>query len=362
MAIKLQVRRDTLTNWTANQTVVLLEGEIGYVTDTGNIKIGDATTQWSSLPYFQLSNVSVNPATTADLNNVAYRVMGRYRLNSISGGTTFTNTPTDLDTADANSYCTLLVTSHSYSGLSTLFQQTLTQFSNTNALLKQWVRMYDGTNWTAWSATAHIPDDSIGLSKLTSQVTELFAPIGAIIQYGGTTAPSSQWLICDGAAVNRTTYATLFVAIGVAFGSGDGSSTFNLPDLRGKFAVGKTATGYGNVLGGTGGTKDAVVVSHTHTVTSTGTNTINVTGTTSSDGDHIHGVRGGGSTGSAGYDAGPGAGFSTNTSSAGAHTHTVSSSGSNSISVSGTTASSGTSGSDQNLPPYLSINYLIRAL
>jgi filamentous hemagglutinin len=51
MAIKLQVRRDTLTNWTANQTVVLLEGEIGYVTDTRNMKIGDGTTQWQFLKY-----------------------------------------------------------------------------------------------------------------------------------------------------------------------------------------------------------------------------------------------------------------------------------------------------------------------
>jgi hypothetical protein len=51
MAIKLQIRRDTLTNWTANQTVVLLEGEIGYVTDTRNMKIGDGATQWQNLKY-----------------------------------------------------------------------------------------------------------------------------------------------------------------------------------------------------------------------------------------------------------------------------------------------------------------------
>lgn len=361
MAIKLQIRRDTLTNWTANSSVVLLEGEIGYVTDTGNIKIGDNATQWSSLPYFQLSNVSVNPSTTADLNNAAYRVMGRYRLNSVSGGSTFTNTPSDFGTADANSYCTLLVTSHSYSGLSTIVQQILTQFTNTNTLLLQWVRLYDGTNWTAWSATAHIPDDSIALSKLTSQVTQLFAPIGSILQYGGATAPSSQWLLCDGTAVSRSTYAALFVAIGVAFGSGDGSTTFNLPDLRGKFAVGKTATGYGNVLGGTGGSADAVAISHTHTVTSTGTNTINVSGTTSTDGDHFHTFPRTGSTGSGGSATGPGSGTG-NTSTTGAHSHTVTASGSNSITVSGTTASSGVAGTNLNLPPFLSINYLIRAL
>lgn len=51
MAIKLQIRRDTLTNWNANSSVVLLPGEIGYVTDTRNMKIGDGTTVWSSLKY-----------------------------------------------------------------------------------------------------------------------------------------------------------------------------------------------------------------------------------------------------------------------------------------------------------------------
>ena len=57
------------------------------------------------------------------------------------------------------------------------------------------------------------------------------APIGSIQAYGGTTAPSG-WLLCQGQAVNRTEYADLFKAIGTAFGTGDGSTTFNVPDLR----------------------------------------------------------------------------------------------------------------------------------
>ena len=57
------------------------------------------------------------------------------------------------------------------------------------------------------------------------------APIGSIQAYGGTTAPSG-WLLCQGQAVSRAEYAELFKAIGTAFGSGDGSTTFNVPDLR----------------------------------------------------------------------------------------------------------------------------------
>lgn len=56
-------------------------------------------------------------------------------------------------------------------------------------------------------------------------------PIGSIIPYGGITAPTG-WLICQGQAVSRTTYAELFAVIGTAFGSGDGTDTFNVPDLR----------------------------------------------------------------------------------------------------------------------------------
>lgn len=63
-------------------------------------------------------------------------------------------------------------------------------------------------------------------------------PIGAIAPYGGNTAPAN-WLICDGSAISRVTYADLFSVIGTSFGSGDGSTTFNLPDLRSKVPLGK---------------------------------------------------------------------------------------------------------------------------
>lgn len=79
------------------------------------------------------------------------------------------------------------------------------------------------------------------------------APVGAIIDYAGSTAPAG-WLLCDGSAVNRTTYSDLFSAIGTTYGSGDGSSTFNVPDTKGLVTMGYDATNsYCNVLGKTGG-------------------------------------------------------------------------------------------------------------
>ena len=62
-------------------------------------------------------------------------------------------------------------------------------------------------------------------------------PIGAITSYAGDTAPVN-WLICDGRAISRITYADLFDAIGTTYGVGDGSTTFNLPNLKGRVVTG----------------------------------------------------------------------------------------------------------------------------
>lgn len=81
---------------------------------------------------------------------------------------------------------------------------------------------------------------------------------GSIFMFAGSTAPEG-FLICDGSAVSRTTYSTLYDAIGDTYGSGDGSTTFNVPDLVGKVAIGVSST---YLLGSTGGEE-------THSLTST---------------------------------------------------------------------------------------------
>jgi microcystin-dependent protein len=70
-------------------------------------------------------------------------------------------------------------------------------------------------------------------------------PSGAIIAYAAAAAPTG-WLLCNGAAVSRTTYAALFAAIGTSYGAGDGSTTFNVPELRGRVPAGVDP---GNVTG-----------------------------------------------------------------------------------------------------------------
>lgn len=79
-----------------------------------------------------------------------------------------------------------------------------------------------------------LTDDNINKMK---QAINLNAPAGVISMYGGSTAPSG-WLICDGRTVSRTTYSRLFSAIGTTYGAGNGSTTFNLPNLKGRVPVG----------------------------------------------------------------------------------------------------------------------------
>jgi microcystin-dependent protein len=75
-------------------------------------------------------------------------------------------------------------------------------------------------------------------------------PPGVIWEYAGAAAPTG-WLFCDGSAVSRTTYNTLFSVIGTTYGVGDGSTTFNLPDKRGRVTIG-AGTGTGGGTSGTG--------------------------------------------------------------------------------------------------------------
>jgi len=123
-------------------------------------------------------------------------------------------------------------------------------------------------------------------------------PIGGGMPFIGTTAPNSSFVFPFGQAVSRTTYATLFAMVGTTYGPGDGSTTFNLPDFRGRVVAGKDDMGgtsanrltnqagglNGDVLGATGG-------SETHTLTNAQVPATGVT-ITINDPGHAHTVEG----------------------------------------------------------------------
>lgn len=107
--------------------------------------------------------------------------------------------------------------------------------------------IWNGTAWDTWGS------GSGGV------------PTGTVSMFAGTTAPTG-YLLCQGQAVSRTTYSALFSVIGTAYGTGDGSTTFNLPNLQGRFALGKNSS---HALASTGGAETVTLTTsqipaHTH--------------------------------------------------------------------------------------------------
>ena len=112
--------------------------------------------------------------------------------------------------------------------------------------------------------------------------------VGEVRDYAGSTAPDG-WLLCYGQAISRTTYSSLYAVIGTTFGAGDGSTTFNVPDLRGRIRAGKdnmggsaasrltstTITSGATTIGNSGGEQTHVLTTaelaaHSHGVTDAG--------------------------------------------------------------------------------------------
>jgi len=230
--------------------------------------------------------------------------------------------------------------------------------------------------------TADIADAAVTQAKLDATLSarmDAIDPADAIIAVAGSTAPTG-WRLCDGGAVSRTTYAATFARIGTTYGAGDGSTTFNVPDLRNRFIAGKGTATWSDTLNETGGNKDAVAVAHTHTISHTHGH--NITATTPAGGGthaHIEGTETGagwlysGAYNGVRFDVFVGSSLSgarstygyaqpsTGTSGSG-HNHTVTVAGG--VNSQTTTVSAGqtptSTATDTNLPPYRTLNYCIR--
>jgi microcystin-dependent protein len=182
---------------------------------------------------------------------------------------------------------------------------------------------------------------SINTGNITDRrydIGHLYEPIGKIMMYASATPPA-RWLVCDGSAVSRTTYAALFDVIGTSYGAGDGSTTFNLPDFSGRMPLGGVSG-----IGETGGEETVALTTNQMPIHSHG-------GTLGEDGEHTHTYTSAvdsalhGNTG----DMWPYSSVAQSrvTNSAGAHTHDL------------TINNAGGGQAHNNMPPYLGINFLI---
>lgn len=204
------------------------------------------------------------------------------------------------------------------------------------------------------AAQGVLPVANGGTGAATAAAAGL-ALTGELKTWSTAVAPTG-WLLCNGAAVSRATYAALFAVIGTTFGVGDGATTFNVPNTVNRAIVG---SGGLYALGATGGSKDASVVNHVHPFTS-GAMSANATHShTASDSGHTHPaglgvilVGGGSVSGVSSLASATGSGFanitvtSTNTD----HTH------------SGTTSNptGGVAVTDQNMMPYIALAQIIK--
>lgn len=204
--------------------------------------------------------------------------------------------------------------------------------------------------WVQVSSRRIIVLGKSGGQTVDTSVSTALVPSGAVMPYAGATAPAN-YLLCDGSAVSRTTYAALYAVVGTTYGVGDNSTTFNLPDLRARLPLGAgtdPAGDGGTITRGTRGGNFKITAAelpaHTHAVG---------TLATSSAGGHDHALNLGSGTGSSTINI-PRSVSTTDTaargpvSNDGAHTHTIT----------GATASTGSG--TAHLPPYVGLNYIIK--
>lgn len=146
-----------------------------------------------------------------------------------------------------------------------------------------WNRLKDIPSNVTGLGTASQADIGTGNNQISTNqmLLSLITPVGAVMGFAGNTPPSG-WLVCDGSAVSRTTYANLFTYIGTLYGNGDGATTFNLPNMDDRFPRGSSASRPVGTM------EEDQIRSHSHTATTSDAGLHTHSGTTNSAGTHSH--------------------------------------------------------------------------
>lgn len=153
----------------------------------------------------------------------------------------------------------------------------------------------DGARLTEGTVTGDkIANGSISLADLADSLKASLLPTGSVVPFAGSTAPSG-FLLCQGQAVSRSTYSALYAVLGNTYGAGDNSTTFNLPDMRGRvpMGVGQGPSLTNRALGAKDGVESVSLTQaqmpvHTHSASTRGAGAHNHNGTTDTQGWHAH--------------------------------------------------------------------------
>ena len=228
-------------------------------------------------------------------------------------------------------------------------------------------KVWQSSDVTAGADITHTQYNNVRLDIIDAHKTS--APIGSIIMWAGSDANVPDgWALCNGSAVSRTTYSDLYTLTGNTFGAGNGSTTFNLPDMRDRFVVGAGSTYSRNGKGGSTSVTltTANLAAHTHTGPSH-RHTVSITSSTESR-THTHEVNmnfrlTNTGTGYASWrNSGTDGNYHSKTSSTESRTHTHSVSGNTGYQGTGNTGSAGSSSAHENRPPYIGLFFIIRTI
>lgn len=353
-----------------------IERTDGDYPDIGNAAIGQTTTRLQLIASVQVSEGGVTPASTGELHAGGIQRIHIATLNRDANNTVISAEITD---------------TRPLTGLTVPEGGTGTSSFDDGAIL---------VGGGGAAPLEQVDPDTLGkilkdngpgnnpsyedIHTVLNTYQPAFLPTGVVMPFAGSISPSG-WLICDGTAVSRTTYATLFATVSTTYGVGDGSTTFNVPDLRGRAIIGKDDMGVGSanrvvnaqadILGGSMGEENHTLSSsempnHTHSLSVSGS------GTTSTTVDHTHiqqfpydpgnadvrtafaadtgsGVPGG--LAGANFDTTAGATKLTTQGGGSDHTHTYS------VTSTGTSGTAGSGTAHNNMQPSMALNYIIKA-
>jgi microcystin-dependent protein len=369
-----------------------------------NKTLTNATISATGLKFVDSGSAPNFTTTLMSLDQDANKTVFFPTSAAVMPGSSTTLVGTDTTQTLTNKTLTSAVVTSGGDVVGTTATQTLTNKTLTSALVT------GGGDVVGTTATQTLTNKTISLEPASNTISGILpvanggTPAGVISQFAGSTAPSG-YLVCDGAAVSRSTFSSLFTAIGTTYGTGNGSTTFNIPNFQGRvpIGVGTAPTGNGRTakaLAGTGGDETVALTTanmaahthsgttgnqsadHTHSGTTSGgstshTHSVTVTGI----GGHTHDftavqdrtlvLRDTGSTGT--YQAnipaseattfGGSHGHTASTGNASSdHTHTVTTGGvsANHTHNFTTDNGTGTATAHNNLQPYIVVNYIIK--